>query len=149
MLSHAQIGPFADALKLALRGCKGCTRAALGRQLVGLANDTRTRFFAAIEVELGAVGERLVDAVDGVMRRYGQPCFYEERRLHFSIAWSTRPIVGEGALAEGEALELPLTTAAIRGDHVLCRIGQRTHEFRLACGTAASSSSRDKGTKDE
>ena len=50
MLPHAHIGPFADALKVALRACEGTARAKLGRRLVGLANDTRTRFFAAVEV---------------------------------------------------------------------------------------------------
>ena len=139
MLPQAQIEPFADALRVALRPCRAAARVPLATRLCELANDTQTRFFAAVEVERGTAGHAtaltLVDAVDRVMARYGQPQFYAERRLHFSIAWAAAPLSieqPEEAAATPAPAHLPPSLAAVRVDTVLCRIGERMSSYRLA-----------------
>ena len=135
-LSRAQIEGFSDALRLALRRC-AAARAPVAETLCALANDTRTRHFAAAELRAGTPGHgavcSMIDAVDDVLARYALPPFYPERRLHFSIAWSL------------EAMPEPLPTLQLPGsasgsgspqhallfDGVECRIGQRVTSHRL------------------
>lgn len=94
-LSRAQIDGFNDALRVALRRC-AASRAPVSDALVALPNDTRTRHFAALELQAGTEAHAsicaMIDAVDAVLARYALPSFYAERRLHFSIAWSLEPL---------------------------------------------------------
>ena len=139
-LSRAQIEGFSDALRLALRRC-AAARAPVAEALCVLANDTRTRHFAAAELRADTPGHAavcsMIDAVDGVLARYALPPFYPERRLHFSIAWSLE------TMAEPlPPLQLPgsaggrgsgtLQPHALLFDGVECRIGQRVTSHRLA-----------------
>ena len=105
-------------------------RVAVATTLCALPNDTHTRFFAALELRSGNPGHAavnaLIDAVDAVLARYGQPRFYAERRLHFSVAWSLVPLPSP----------LPPLPAAAAASHLLldrieCRIGERVSTFPL------------------
>ena len=133
-LSRAQIDGFNDALRRALRGCPAL-RASVADALVALPNDTATRHFAALELKAGTAAHgslcRMIDAVDGVLERYGLPAFYAERRLHFSVAWSLErlpcplpSIAASGSSGGGAALEVPFDT-------VECRVGERVTSYRL------------------
>jgi hypothetical protein len=128
MLPARQIEPFVDALRVALRPCAGVGRVALGAPCA-LANDTRTRFFAALELRPATrartAAEALVDAVDAVMGRYELPRFYAERRLHFSVGWSLAPLPGLPPLPPR------LSAHAVGLGDVACRVGERTTTFRL------------------
>ncbi len=134
MLPRHELDGFLDALRMGVRGCAPLSLPFSGT-LCELANDHRTRFFAALECGQArrghaASGGALVDAVDAVFARYRQQRFYEERRLHFSIAWSLAPL---------PRLPSRLPTAAAGAeragllvDSVCCRIGERTTTFRLS-----------------
>ena len=150
-LDRSQIDGFPDALRVALRGC-GVRAAQPRRQqpptqqqqqqqpslcapvsssFCELANETRTRHFAALELEASTPGHaalcRMIDAVDSVLARYGQPPFYAERRLHFSVAWSLTSL----------PLPLPPLPSSVAGsllhfDRIDCRIGERVHDFVIS-----------------
>ena len=124
--------------------------------LCQFANDTRSRFFAVLELKSGtpayaAVGS-LIDAVDQVMARYGQPRFYAERRTHISVAWSLAPLVeplpaldatlggriggdtanvGRHIFAGGGSGSGDVPGLHICWDSVAWRIGERETTFRL------------------
>lgn len=125
-LQKAQLDAFLDALRVALRRC-AAVRASASR-FCELPNDTGTRFFAALELErTPAHAEvcRMIDAVDGVLARYGLPKFYAERRLHFSFAWSLAALPQLPGLA-GAAADLSVGLGS-----VACRVGERTTVFEL------------------
>ena len=135
-LSRGQIDGFTDALRLALRRCTA-VRAPVSDALCPLANDTRTRHFAAVELCTGTPGHAaamgMIDAVDEVLARYELPTFYAERRLHFSVAWALEPFTaplpslelgGGGAGAGGQR--------AVLFDSIEVRIGERVTAIRLA-----------------
>ena len=129
-LSRSQLEGFADALRRALRR-RSAVRVPLDASLAELPNDTRTRFFAALELRRGTDGHAavcsLIDTVDAVVARYGQTCFYAERRLHISVAWALAPLCSSLS-------PLPAALASWRPlfDSVACRIGERVSTFNLA-----------------
>jgi len=132
MLPLAQIDAFADALRRALRPC-AAVRTAVGA-LCELPNDTHTRYFASVELRSGSAGHdalcTLVDAVDAVLVRYDQPRFYSERRMHFSVAWSLRPLLG-GIDAAWQLHTSNWANCRLDFDRVTWRIGERTTTCRL------------------
>ncbi|KAL1507116.1 hypothetical protein AB1Y20_007972 [Prymnesium parvum] len=126
VLHQPQLHAFVEAVRFALRR----SRAVHAAPVYGphtLANDTRTRFFSAMELIPNTAAHAavcgMVDAVDGVMTRFGHPCFYAERRLHFSYAWSLSDIVG-GCPLSTESL-------SVSCDVAVCRIGERTTLIKL------------------
>lgn len=135
-LPRAQIQGFAEALHVALaRSASSAatssspTAIGLTARPVQLANDTRTRFFAAVELDASssAYGSlcKLIDAIDAVFARYGQPRFYEERRLHFSFAWSLKSL-------PTPLPSLPPTLCSLElSEHVEWRIGERVTQSRV------------------
>ena len=104
-----------------------------------LANDTRTRFFAALDMVAGNSGyaaiQRLVDTVDSVFAVYGLPPYYAERRLHFSVAWSIRELP-----VPLPRLSIHPTGSTVTFDRVDCRIGERVSTFQLSAGRSVGSS---------
>ena len=136
MLPFEKIDGFVEALKKALRQCPAVS-APINRDLCELSNDTQTRFFAAIELCRGSSGyaalSGLISAVGAIFGRYGLPSFYEERRLHFSIAWSLVPLPAMPPLAE-TLLALQMREAMLTFESVCCRVGERTTTVRLQCG---------------
>jgi hypothetical protein len=131
-LGRPQLEGFDDALRRALRQC-ATVHAPLDSTVVELTNDTRTRFFAAMELRRGTEGHAavcaLIDAVDGVVERYGQTRFYEERRLHLSVAWALAPFC-----APLPSLPANVTSSQLKLDCVAWRIGERVNTFRLPLG---------------
>jgi hypothetical protein len=135
MLPKHELDGFTDALRVALQGCAPF-HIPLSGSLCELANDNRTRFFAAIECGRARGGQSasgaVIDAVDAVFARYQRPPFYKERRLHFSIAWSLAPLpplVGRLPTAA-----FGVGRADVLVDGVCCRIGERTTVLKLAGG---------------
>ena len=135
MLPKHELDGFTDALRVALQGCAPFLLPLSG-SLCELANDNRTRFFAAIECGRARGGQSasgaVIDAVDAVFARYQRPPFYKERRLHFSIAWSLAPLpplVGRLPTAA-----FGVGRADVLVDGVCCRIGERTTVLKLAGG---------------
>lgn len=129
ILRQPQIESFVDAVRKAARGCTAtCATTAAG--LHELPNDTRTRFFAAVELERR--GEpyaalcSLVDALDAVLVRYGAQPFYAERRLHFSVAWSLQPLASKAVAA----CAMP-AGFGVACDAVQCRVGERVTPIKL------------------
>jgi len=125
---------IADAVASLISSWRRALRRAIALQLrssaaVALPNDTRTRLFAAVRLEQGGGGafDALVDAVDGVVTRYGGERFHAERLPHFSAGWSPPPPraawAGRGRAPAAHAMRL---------DRAACRIGERSTEFRLA-----------------
>ncbi len=130
VLRQPQLAAFAEALRVALRGCRAARATTAGAR--ELANDSRTRFFAAVELASGSAGHaavcRMIDAVDGVCARFGQPPFYAERRLHFSVAWSLAPMPPAATAAPA------LGGHELSFDQVACKIGERVTVFKLKAG---------------
>ena len=134
VLVQPQLSAFVEALRVALRGCQHVrVRLEPGRNagLCQLANDSRTRFFETLELNQGSAAHagicRMIDAVDGVCKRFDQPTFYAERRTHFSIAWSLEEIRRPTGPPVLSAHELCLESVA-------CKIGERTTLIKLARG---------------
>lgn len=128
MLPFDRLEGFLDAIKLALRRSTAVS-ASSSAGLCELSNDTRTRYFAAVELRRASAGHAaacaLIDAVDAVFARYGLPPFYAERRLHFSFAWALAP------LPTLPTLPPTLGARPLCFESAACRIGERTTTFRL------------------
>lgn len=126
-LRQPQLQAFTDALRLALRRCHTVFNVPVTGPHA-LANDTDTRFFAAVELKPHTAGHGavcdMVDAVDRVMTQFGFPPFYRERRMHFSVAWSLTKL---SALNQSE-----LDGCKVSCDKAACRIGSRVTDFKLA-----------------
>lgn len=135
-LRRSQIDGFAEALRVALSRRRAVRNAetlsppinaSVMPRPVELANDTRTRHFAALELDPSSPSYvalcQVVDAVDAVFERYGLPRFYDERRLHFSFAWALKPIsVPLASLLSAQ----PASASSVRlSDEVEWRIGER------------------------
>ncbi len=126
-LQRSQIQPLLGALRVALRHCRALRLRTGG--MCQLANDARSRWFAAVELaepaaEVDAVGA-LVRAVDAVVERFGAERFHQPRRLHASIAWSAE-----------EMGELP-PSSGLRGHELCirevdCLVGKRRFAIKLA-----------------
>ena len=128
-LRQPQIQGFLEAVRKALRPCT-CVRATTAAGVHELANDTRTRFFGAIEIERRSAARAalctVIDAVDAVLARYDFERFYTERRLHFSVAWSLAPL-----LETPPAARAALAGFGLLCDAVECRVGERVTVIKL------------------
>jgi hypothetical protein len=125
-LQRSQIQPLLGALRVALRHCRALRLRTGG--MCQLANDARSRWFAAVELtepaaEVDAVGA-LVDAVDAVVERFGAERFHHPRRLHASIAWSAEKM---GELPPS----LGLRGHELRIHEVDCLVGKRRFAIKL------------------
>ena len=111
-----------------LKGRQQSLRAAVSSELCELTNDTRTRYFAALDLKAGtqayAVLCSLIDVIDSVLARYSLPPYYAERRLHFSVAWSVQPFP-----ASLPKLPASAASSTLPFDTIECRIGERVHRF--------------------
>uniref|UniRef100_A0A7S0J8T9 U6 snRNA phosphodiesterase 1 n=1 Tax=Calcidiscus leptoporus TaxID=127549 RepID=A0A7S0J8T9_9EUKA len=147
-LTLTQIDPFVEALLRATRSCRAL--ALRTGSVAHLANDTSTRFFAAVELVPDEPErlEQLIDAIDQVVVRYGAQPFYAERRAHFSIAWSLQPM---GTLDARTASALH--GHVLQCSSVVCRVGERETQLQLMpCGSPLSStavSSNRKRARDQ
>lgn len=127
-LRRAQLQPFIDALKRALRPRRSLRLCA--SSLEPLANESKTCFFGALVARAStqadeAEARSLLGAVDAVLVAFQKQPFYQPPTLHFSVAWSLAPFCGRATR------EMALPPHEIRVDRVLCKLGARIEEFVL------------------
>ncbi|KAL1395574.1 hypothetical protein pipiens_011154 [Culex pipiens pipiens] len=82
------ITAFVENIRNAVSGFKRFT--VLPSNIAIYVNEEQTRTFLAVKIaETSFVSlEQLVDALDGCMREYKLPVFYQERSFHVSILWT-------------------------------------------------------------
>ncbi|KAJ1928600.1 poly(U)-specific 3'-to-5' RNA exonuclease [Tieghemiomyces parasiticus] len=159
-LKEFQIAPFVTHLRQALADEVCLT---LGgpfhlsfQSVTWFVNDEHLRSFLALEVGMGHAALRsLVAVVDGVLRQYGLPTYYEEPRFHISVASANDPAAIDDCLVsrllghesekestsrgmvltsiddfEGELAEeaaAPYSGFVFEVDELVCRTGNRHH----------------------
>jgi hypothetical protein len=88
VLQHHQIKPFLQALKKELSTCLEY-QLVLTNAIVQFTNQNNTRRFYALPADGGTTATRtLIEHVNRVLVRMGQPTYHEHPSIHVSIGWS-------------------------------------------------------------
>lgn len=127
-LKRAQLAPFADALRKALKARRPLQLRAHAVKI--LSNETDSRFFGTLVTRPASQKDEgevhaLVASVDAVLSAFQKPPFYQPAILHFSVAWSLLPFNGFGRAV------MPVLAHNVHVDCVQCKLGARVEEFRL------------------
>lgn len=127
-LKRAQLVPFTDALRKALKAHRPLRLRAHAVQV--LSNETDTRFFGTLVMRGLATPDEeearaLLACVDAVVCAFHKPPFYQPAILHLSVAWSLSPFAGFGRAAA------PALSHDIHVERVVCKLGSRVEEFWL------------------
>ena len=102
VLRHHQISPFLKALKKEL-STSVAYQLVLTNAIVQYTNQNKTRAFYALLAQGGSEATRvLIQHVNTVLLRMGQPVYHEHPDIHVSIGWS--PMSGREGSGNGTAV---------------------------------------------
>ncbi|XP_038119125.1 U6 snRNA phosphodiesterase [Culex quinquefasciatus] len=130
VIRHHNITAFVENIRNAVSGFKRFT--VLPSNLAIYVNEEQTRTFLAVKIDETSFRplEQLVDALDGCMREYKLPVFYQERSFHVSILWT---LGNQRDKMEGILPELDELFNAIYEEEY-CDMNVNVKRLHLKCG---------------
>ena len=134
---HSLLAELTKAIHKVVKKARTTTRTTfkpldvrIGDGTLFLTNDDRSRTFLALTADDGhapSLLHALVDATSSVFTRHGLPGYYEEKRMHVSIAWCP----GDGRGLRASPVHSPCPPFILSVDSVTCRIGKKDHSIDL------------------
>ncbi|EDS32020.1 conserved hypothetical protein [Culex quinquefasciatus] len=130
VIRHHNITAFVEDIRNAVSGSKRFI--VLPSNLAIYVNEEQTRTFLAVKIDETSFRplEQLVDALDGCMREYKLPVFYQERSFHVSILWT---LGNQRDKLEGILPELDELFNAIYEEEY-CDMNVNVKRLHLKCG---------------